>query len=148
MGGLPEYDRYDALGLAELVRAGEVTPAELAEEAIRRAEALQPVLNFLVTPLFERGRETARGTLPDGPFRGVPFLLKDILQDLAGVRTMAGSAAMEGFVPDRDAEVVRRFREAGLVIVGKTSVPELGLMGVTEPEAFGATRNPWDLSRT
>lgn len=148
MSGFPEYDRYDALGLAELVRAGDVHPTELAEEAIRRAEALQPALNFLVTPLFERGRAAARGTLPDGPFRGVPFLLKDILQDLAGVRTTSGSAAMAEYVPERDAEVVRRFREAGLVFLGKTSVPELGLLAVTEPEAFGATRNPWDPERT
>lgn len=144
----PEYEQYDGLGLAELVRRGEVSPAELAEEAIRRAEALQPKLNFLVTPLFERGRQAARGALPDGPFRGVPFLLKDILQDLAGVRSTSGSACMAAYVPDRDAEVVRRFREAGLVVLGKTNVPELGLMGVTEPEAFGATRNPWDTERT
>jgi len=148
MSGFPEYDLYDGLGLAELVRAGEVSAAELAEEAIRRAEALNPALNFVVTPLFERGRTVARGRLPDGPFHGVPFFLKDILQDLAGVRSTSGSAALAGYVPDRDAEVVRRYREAGAVILGKTNVPEFGLLGVTEPEVFGATRNPWDPART
>ncbi|HEX2191070.1 MAG TPA: amidase family protein [Longimicrobiaceae bacterium] len=148
MSGFPEYDRYDGLGLAELVRAGRVTAAELAEEAIRRAEAADPELHFLVTPMFDRGRQTARGELPEGPFRGVPFLLKDLLQEHAGVRTTGGSAALHGYVPDRDAEVVRRFKEAGVVILGKTNVPEFGLLAVTEPEAFGPTRNPWDPSRT
>ncbi|MDQ3389460.1 MAG: amidase [Gemmatimonadota bacterium] len=148
MQGFADYDKYDGLGLAGLVRSREVSAAELVEEAIRRAEVENPRLNAIVTPLYARARQEAAGSLPEGPFCGVPFLLKDILQHLEGVPTMHGSAALRDFVPDRDATVVRRFRDAGVVIMGKTNVPELGLMGVTEPEAFGATRNPWDTKRT
>jgi len=139
-----DYDRHDGLGLAELVARGEVTPAELCEEAIRRAESLNPRLNAIVTPMYDIGRKTASGPLEDGPFRGVPFLLKDILHAWAGVPMSHGSAALRDYVPDYDSEIVRRFRAAGLVVLGKTNTPEFALMGVTEPEAFGPTRNPWN----
>jgi amidase len=143
-----DYERYDALGLAALVRRGEVTPAGLCEAAIRRAEALDPRLNAIVTPLYDRAREAAAGPLPDGPFTGVPFLLKNLLHASAGVPLTSGSAALRDHVAAFDAEVVRRFRRAGLVTIGTSSVPELGLLGITEPEAHGPSRNPWDPSRT
>jgi amidase len=143
-----DYDRYDALGLAALVRRGEVSAAELCEAAIRRAEALTPRLNAIVTPLYDRAREAAAGPLPDGPFTGVPFLLKDLLHAEGGVPMTSGSAAFRGWIPPFEAEVVRRFRRSGLVTIGRTNVPELGLLGITEPEAYGASRNPWDPART
>ena len=144
----PEYDRLDGLGLAALIRRGEVTAGEAVEAALARVAARNPSLNAVVWPLPERARAAVRDGLPEGPFCGVPFLLKDLGLALAGVPMRSGSAATEGYVPARDAELVRRWRAAGLVFVGKTNTPELGLMGVTEPEAFGPTRNPWALDRT
>jgi amidase len=143
-----DYDRYDALGLAALVRRGEVSAAELCEAAVRRAEALNPHLNAIVTPLYDHAREAAARPLPDGPFTGVPFLLKDLLHAEEGVPMTSGSAAFRGWVSPFEAEVVRRFRRAGLVTIGRTNVPELGLLGITEPEAYGPSRNPWDPART
>ena len=143
-----DYDRYDALGLAELVRRRELTPAELLEVALARAEALNPRLNAIIHPMYEHARALARAPLPAGPFTGVPFLLKDILQAYAGFPLSSGSAALRDFVPPGDAEVVARFKRAGVVTFGKTNVPEFGLVAYTEPEAFGPARNPWDLERT
>jgi amidase len=145
---ISEYDRFDALGLAALVARGEVSPAELLEEAIRRTEALNPHLNAVILRLDDHARRLATGPLPDGPFRGVPFLLKDIMQAYAGVPLTSGSRALAGFVPPGDAEVVRRFRRSGLITFGRTNVPEFGLVAFTEPEAYGPARNPWDLART
>jgi amidase len=143
-----EYERYDATGLAELVRAGEVSAGELMEEAIARAEALNPKLNAIVTPMYEEARRIAAGRLPDGAFTGVPLLLKDLLHAYAGVPLTSGSAALRDYVPDRDSEVVARLKRAGLVVFGKTNVPEFGLVATTEPRAYGPTRNPWDLARS
>jgi amidase len=148
MGAFDQYEEYDALGLAELVRSGEVTPEELCEAAIERIEKHNPALNAVVTPMFDLAREAARGELPDGPFRGVPFLLKDLLAAYAGVKLTFGSRAYKDYVPDYDCELVSRFKRSGLVILGKTNTPELGLMGITEPELHGPTSNPWDTSRT
>lgn len=148
MSAFPDYDRYDALGLAALVRGGEVRPEELLEEALHRAAALNPELNAIIYDMAEEARATIRRGLPDGPFAGVPFLLKDLLQAYAGVPLSSGSAALRGFVPERDAALVARYKAAGLVIFGKTNTPEFGLMGITEPDAFGPTRNPWDLERS
>lgn len=148
MATIAEYERYDATGLAELVRKREVTPAELMEEAIARAEALNPRLNALVRPLYEHGRELAKDDVPAGPFAGVPFLLKDLLQSYGGFPLTCGSGALRGYVPEANSIVVSRFREAGLLPFGKTNVPELGLVATTEPIAYGATRNPWDPARS
>lgn len=145
------FDDHDALGLAALVRKGEVRPSELVAEAIRRVERVNGALNAVTTPMYAWAREVgaAYDREPgDGPFAGVPFALKDIGAALAGVPLSAGSAALRRYVPERDSALVARQRAAGLVPVAKTSVPELGLMGVTEPEAFGPTRNPWDVERT
>lgn len=147
MAGFKEYDYYDGLGLAELVRTKEVSPAELLEEAIQRAETHNPELNAIITPMFEEARKTAQSHLT-GPFAGVPFLLKDLHQAYAGVPMSNGSAAYRDYIPTQDDELVRRYKKAGLVIFGKTNTPEFGLMGVTEPEAFGPTRNPWNPARS
>src|SRR6266540_1142963 len=134
----------DATAQAELVRSGQASPLELVDAAIARVERLDGTLNAVVTPLFERAREAAAGDLPDGPFRGVPFLLKDLATLTAGEPYHAGvkAARQAGYVADHDAELTRRFRAAGLVWLGKTSTSELGLLPTTEAEAYGPTRNP------
>jgi amidase len=148
MGGFEEYDQYDGLGLAELVRKGEVSAAELCEEAIRRIEKVNPKLNAVVTPMFELGRKTVQGDLPEGPFRGVPFLLKDLIAAYAGVPLTNGCKGLKNYVPDHDSDLVARFKQSGVVILGKTNTPEFGLVGYTEPDVFGPTRNPWNADRT
>ena len=140
--------RLDATAQAELVRQGEVTPLELVDAAIERIERSNPALNAVVTPTFERAREAARGPLPDGPFTGVPFLLKDLSAAWAGVRMTSGSAFLKDFVAPVDSVLVERYRAAGLVFLGKTNCPEFGFLPTTEPRLFGPTRNPWDPERT
>jgi amidase len=147
VSGFQEYERYDGLGLAELVRQGEVTPGELVEEAISRVEKLNPQLNAIVFKMYNIAREAAAGDLPDGPFAGVPFLLKDLLVDYAGVPTSKGCRFCQGVVADHDSEMVKRFKAAGLIVIGKTNVPEYGLVPYTEPELWGPANNPWDLTR-
>ncbi len=148
MGGFEEYDRHDALGLAECVRRGDVTAGELCEEAIQRIERVNPQLNAVITPMFEIARETVRQPLADGPFSGVPFLLKDLLLAYRGVPMAAGCKVYRNFVPEEDSTMVARYKQAGLTILGKTNTPEFGLMGITEPEAFGPCRNPWNTNHT
>jgi amidase len=145
---MEEYLRYDATGLAGLVARGKVSPLELAETAIARIERLNPAVNAVIHRMDEAARRAARGTLPDGPFRGVPFLLKDLLSGVAGEPFQCGSAFLKGFRAPHDSELVRRYRQAGFVFLGKTNTPEFGLTPVTEPAAFGPTSNPWDLTRT
>jgi amidase len=148
MGGFKEYGEYDAMGLAELVRKGDVTARELCEEAIQRIEQVNPKLNALVTPMYDIGRQASRQPQGDGPFGGVPFLIKDLLLAFAGVPLTSGCKAYKNYVPDFDSEMVRRYKNAGLVILGKTNTPELGLLGITEPELFGPCRNPWNTNHT
>ncbi|MBN2283003.1 MAG: amidase [Deltaproteobacteria bacterium] len=148
MGAFKEYDRYDGLGLAGLIRKKEMSPSEVCEAAIGRIEAINPQLNAVITPMYDRGREAVSRGLPDGPFAGVPFLLKDLLQAYAGVPLTSGSKACKNYIPDFDSELVKRFKKAGTVILGKTNCPELGLLGITEPELHGPTRNPWNRDRT
>ncbi len=143
-----EYDQYDGLGLAELVKQKEISAAELCEEAIFRIERVNPVLNAVVTPTYDLARQAVQANLPDGPFSGVPFLLKDFLADLAGVPQTMGSRSCKNYIPTRDSELVKRYKQAGLVILGKTNVPEFGLLGITEPELHGPTRNPWNTDHT
>jgi aspartyl-tRNA(Asn)/glutamyl-tRNA(Gln) amidotransferase subunit A len=145
---LPEYDRLDAVDLAALVRRGEVQPRELVDAAIERIEARNPAINAVVHRRFERAREEATRALPDGPLRGVPFLLKDLLGEMAGEPLTGGCRFLRDFRPGYDAEVVRRYRAAGLVILGRTNTPELGLVGTTEPLLHGPCRNPWDRERS
>ena len=148
MPGFAEYDHYDASGLADLVRTGQVTPLELVEEAIRRIELHNPKVNAVVHTTFNQARTAAKGNLPDGPFRGVPFLVKDLLAMVAGVPTSSGTRLLKDRAPPVDSELVARWKAAGLVIVGKTNTPEFGVTPFTEPEIFGPTRNPYDLTRT
>jgi amidase len=143
-----EYGRYDALGLAELVRTGQVSPVELLDEALARNALANPKINAVIHLMEARAREAIAAGLPDGPFRGVPFLIKDLLTAYAGEPMRCGSRYLRDFVPAEDEEITRRYRAAGLVIFGKTNTPEFGLTNVTEPELFGPTRNPWNLERT
>jgi amidase len=134
----------DALDLAAQVRAGEVSPRELTEAAIARIEATNPALNYLVTDCFEQALATEPS---DGPFAGVPMLVKD-LNETAGVRTTFSSRAFADYVPTADAAVVRRMKDAGFVVLGKSNTPEFGSTCVTESALNGACRNPWDTTRT
>jgi amidase len=142
--------RLDATGQAELVRSGEASPAELVEAAIERAERVNPELNAIIHPLYEQAAATAAGELPDGPFTGVPFLFKDLGAGLAGQPMHMGVRALKeaDFRLPVDTFLGARFRDAGLVPIGKTNTPELGILPTTEPDIYGATYNPWDLDRT
>jgi len=141
---MDEFAALDATAQAELVRRKEVKAIELVEAAIGRVERVNPELNAVITPMFDLARKAASGPLPEGPFTGVPFLLKDLLASYAGVRMAWGSAFSKDFVPDHDSELVVRHKKAGLVIIGKTNTPEFGLLPTTEPHAFGPSRNPWN----
>ena len=143
-----DFAWLDATAQAELVRKKEVKPIELVEAAISRIERLNPILNAVITPMYELARTAATGDLPDGPFTGVPFLLKDILGAYAGVRMTLGSKLLQDFVPDHDSELVVRFKRAGLIILGRTNTPEFGILPTTEPLFFGPCRNPWNTDHT
>ncbi|MEB2310918.1 MAG: amidase family protein [Sorangiineae bacterium] len=143
---MPDY--HDATALAELVKTKQASPLELVDDAIRRIEQVNPALNAVILPLFEQARDAARGAIPDGPFRGVPYLVKDILAACAGVPMTSGSRMLKDYVPDHDSELVRRLRRAGFIFVGKTNTPEFGFLPTTEPVLFGATKNPWNLGHS
>ena len=143
-----EYDAYDGLGLAELVRKKEISPAELVEEAISRIETHNPKINAVTARMYEQARAAAQGDIPDGAFTGVPFLLKDLMANYAGVPTSSGNRLLRRIPAVRDSELVRRFKAAGVLILGKTNTPEFGLTPYTESETLGPARNPWDTSRT
>jgi amidase len=142
------YLQHDGLGLAELVRKGSVSSLELVETALARIDRLNPGINAVIHRMDAQARGAAAGDLPDGPFRGVPLLLKDLVSVVAGEPMRSGSSFFKDFVPPRDSELVRRYRAAGFVLAGKTNTPEFGLTPTTEPDLFGATRNPWDVART
>lgn len=142
-----EYAGLDGVAMARLVAAGEVTAAELLAAARRRAGEVNPAVNAIVRRLDDSADERARTPL-DGAFAGVPFLLKDLHQGLAGVPTSSGCRALSAWAPAETDTAVQRWLDAGLVIFGYTNTPEFGAKGVTEPELFGPTRNPWDLTRT
>jgi amidase len=148
MANFSEYRNYDATGLAELVRNRNLTPGEILEDAVRRIEALNPGLNAVILKMYDHGRKAIRDGLPEGPFTGVPFLIKDLIASFKGVPLTMGSKAYRNYVPDFDSELMKRYKKSGVVILGKTNTPEFGLMGVTEPELHGPTRNPWDRERT
>src|SRR5687768_12545580 len=143
---MTELSDLDATAQAKLVRTGEVSPTELVDDAIARIEKLNPELNAVIHPLFDKARDQARGDLPDGPFRGVPMVLKDLDGQTAGDPFHCGNKALKAInhVPDHDSYSHAKLRDAGFVFVGKTNCPEFGLLPTTEPEAYGATRNPWN----
>ena len=148
MGGFAEYEQYDGVGLATLIRNGEIKAVDVCEEAIRRAEALNPKINAIITPLYDYARKASEVLPLNGSFAGVPFLLKDAHHALKGAALSYGSALLKQHVAEIDAEIVRRFKQCGLVILGKTNTPEFKIGYVTEPKAFGITRNPWNLEFT
>ena len=148
MSGFADYEQYDGLGLAELVRCGEVTPSDLLEAAIERVEARNPAINAVVMKLYDYARKAIAEGLPDGPFHGVPFLVKDLTSALAGVPMTRGSRFFADTPPaSADSEHMLRLKRAGLVVFGRTNTPELGLSLTCEPQLYGPTRNPWDLTR-
>src|SRR5438552_6172159 len=146
-GAAADVAALDAIGQAELVRRREVTPTELVTWAIERIDHLNPRLNAVVTPMFEQALAAARSGC-SGPFAGVPYLLKDLAAEAAGVRFTEGSRFLRGYVSHYDSELVGRLRRAGLIIVGKANTPEFGLVPTCEPALFGPTRNPWDVTRS
>lgn len=145
---MDDYSSFDALALAELVRTRQVTPLELVDSAIARIEALNPKINAVVHRMYDRARAQAKLPLSDARFHGVPFLLKDLLSWYEGEPTTSGSRLYEGWVAPHDTEIVKRYRRAGVIVVGKTNTPEFGLTPFTEPELFGPAMNPWDTTRT
>lgn len=149
---LAEETRWmDAVDQAALVAKGEVTPLELVEAAIERIERFDPELNAVVMRWDDHARELAADpALPDGPFRGIPFLLKDLYTNYAGQTLSNGNTALRAaaIVDTFDTTLVARFKAAGLVVAGRTNSPELGSLPTTQPVAWGPTHNPWDLDRT
>ena len=143
-----EYANYDGLGLAALVAKGEVKPSELVDEAIARAEALNPKLNAIVFKDYDRARALARSGVPKGAFAGVPFLLKDIFALAEGVPTRQASRFMPAIPSDHDSLLTKRFKSAGLIALGKTNVPEFGLVPTTESRLYGPAHNPWNLAHS
>lgn len=136
----------DATAQAQLVSSRDIKPIELVEAAIERSERVNPSLNAVVTPMFDIARRAARGGLPDGPFKGVPFLLKDVMASYAGVPMTCASRFLADFVPDHDSVLVERYKAAGLVTIGKANASEFGILPASEPALFGACHNPWDAS--
>jgi amidase len=143
MARIEEYEGQDALGLAAWVRARSVSPHELLEAAVARVEARNPALNAVVIRAFEEGRKAIEAGLPDGPLRGVPWLLKDLHAAWKGVRLTSGSRFFAENVSDYDSEMTLRYQRAGLVLFGRTASPEFGLTATTESTLYGVTRNPW-----
>jgi amidase len=144
---LPEYDDLDATALADLVRRKEVSPGEILEAAVERIQARNPKLNAVVLQTFERARE-ALPRLPEGPLRGVPFLVKDLKLQVAGLPTTNSSKLSMERVSPRSSVLWERYEAAGLQLLGKTSSPEFGIMGITEPAVRSPCKNPWDTGHT
>ena len=143
-----QFERYDGLGLAELIRTKEATPEEVLAATLERIDGRNPAINAVVTRMDDHARAAIRAGLPDGPFKGVPYLLKDLGALYTGVVTSYGSGLFASNVPDHDSEIVARMKRAGLVIVGKSNTPEMGIAPSTEPRLFGPTRNPWNLGHS
>jgi len=141
-------EREDGLALGERVRSGNVSAAELVEAAIERIEAHNPALNAVVTKVYEQALEAARQQTPEGPFAGVPFLLKDLGGALGGVPLSSGSRFFKDVCPPADSVLVQRYKASGLIPLGRTNTPEFGLNASTEPVLFGPTHNPWDTEKT
>jgi amidase len=143
-----EYGNYDGLGLAKLIADKQISPLELLRAVRQRVETLNLKLNALCDLFFEKAEAQIDECPAIGPFRGVPFVLKDLGQYLTGTVTSAGSRVWKNKVADSDSTLVARYKQAGLVVFGKTTSPELGLTATTESILFGQTRNPWNLERT
>ncbi|MGG4194710.1 amidase family protein [Paenibacillus jamilae] len=145
---LSEYASYDGLGLAELVKRGEVTPQELTALACEAIRLVNPQLNVMAVSMQELAEKESKSALPNGPFTGIPFLVKDSTLHAAGVPLNSGSRLGEGMIYPYDSEMMRRFRQAGLVTLGSTTAPEFGFNVTTEAVLYGPTRNPWNPDRS
>lgn len=145
---MTDYTDCDATELALRVRRGDVTPKELVERAIAAIDDVNGSLNAVVHRMGEQAKAAAVGELPDGPFRGVPMVVKDFDGLVKGVPYTASTRALDGFVPDHDSEAIARLRRAGFLFVAKTNCPELAILGTTEPEWRGATHNPWNVDHS
>ncbi|PTL38215.1 amidase family protein [Alkalicoccus saliphilus] len=142
------YETYDATDLAQLIRSKEVTKKEVLFEAIARIEGFNPTLNAVVDKFYEKAVDTSESSLGEGPFAGVPMLLKSITQEAAGEKMTEGSRALEHYRAEQDATYTKLLKQAGLNMIGFTNVPEFALLGVTEPTLYGPARNPWDITVT
>lgn len=145
---IKEYANFDGTGLAELVRLKEVSPEELVESAFEAINRLNPKLNAVIALLKEHAHETLKSGPTDGPFKGVPFLLKDLMTSLAGVPTNGACRLSLGYTRSYDSNLVTRFKASGVIIIGKTNTPELGMNASTEPVLNGPTHNPWNVDLT
>lgn len=143
-----EYRAHDAVGLASLVKRGEVSPHELLEAAIERLESVNPKLNAVIHRCYERARQALDQASPDAPFYGVPFLVKDLDGVLAGEPYTGSSRSLASYIPAYSSELFLRYERAGLAIFGKTNTPEFGIFAVTESELRGPARNPWNTNHT
>src|SRR3990167_8876343 len=141
---ISDYSEHDGLSLAALVAKGDVTPLELVDAAIERIERHNPTLNAVVYKAYDEARDVEKGPLPDGPFRGVPFLIKDLGMPVAGRPRSCGSKVAAHVVDTQDGDLTARYRAAGIVPLGKTNTPEYGITGTTEGAHLGACRNPWN----
>ena len=141
-----ELSRLDSVGLAETIRSGEISPVEAVQASIDRIEALDGQLNAVVTRRFERALADAENDIPNGPFRGVPFILKDLWTSSANEPMHLGNKALKeaNYISQIESDLARRYREAGFIVVGRSNTPEFGLVGTTEPLSYGPCRNPWN----
>ncbi|MGD9135579.1 MAG: amidase [Desulfobacterales bacterium] len=153
---MDELFRYDAIDLSELIRKGEITPAELLETAIHRIENLNPKINAIIYKMYDQVRATAEirssntktMETSDSAFCGIPFLLKDLIAESKDTPLSDGSRAVHGYISKLDSEIVKRQKASGLIIVGKSNSSEFGVLTTTEPTIHGPTFNPWDLNLT
>ncbi|PCJ53506.1 MAG: amidase [Planctomycetota bacterium] len=143
MATFDEYKNFDAMGLAKLVKEKQVSPEELLDTAIEILEVENPKINSIAIKMFDEARDSIKSGLPDGPFKGVPFLLKEY-DTYKGIPTTFASKFMENNIPNIDSELVSRYKKAGFVIIGKTNAPEFGIGGTTESTFYGPSRNPFD----
>ena len=148
MSAFEDFVEYDGMSLAELVHNGDVSPQQLVEASINRIEEHNPKLNAVIHKLYDDARQNARGDLPDGPFKGVPMLIKDLVISYKGVPTGSGTRFLQDKPATFDSEICKRFKASGAIIVGKTNTPEFGIQVFTEPEAQGPTHNPWNLEHS
>ena len=141
-----ELSHLDSCGLAEVIRSGEVSPVEAVQASIDRIERLDGEVNAVVSERFERALDDAAGDIPDGPFKGVPFILKDLWTSSADEPMHLGNKALKeiNYISPVESDLARRYREAGFIVVGRSNTPEFGLVGTTEPESYGPSRNPWN----
>lgn len=143
-----EYKDFDGLGLAELIKKKELQPKEVLTEAIKTIEEQNPKLNAVINKFYEKAEKEAENVNLEGVFAGVPMLLKDIAQEIEGEKITSGSKALQGYHAKTDSQYVKNVRNSGALIVGQTNIPEFALMGITEPQFYGPTRNPWNLDHT